>query len=305
MSFLEIQQVTKQYSNHLALDSVSLAIERNSIYGLLGPNGAGKTTLIRIINQITAPDEGLIFLEGKPIKSHDVKRIGYLPEERGLYKKMKVGEQAIYLARLKGLSKAEATQRLKTWFERLDMQSWWDKKVEELSKGMQQKVQFIITVMHEPELLIFDEPFSGFDPVNADIMKREMVRLRDAGATIIFSTHNMESVEELCDDITLINRSKVVLQGNVNQIRQQYRTYIYRIILEGIIETITSSEQFRVLDQTIINNHTSLHIETINSTANEVIASLLPHYTLLSFEEEIPSMNDIFIRIVKEPLPVI
>ena len=305
MSFLEIQHVTKQYSNHLALDSVSLAIERNSIYGLLGPNGAGKTTLIRIINQITAPDEGKVFLEGKPLSSSDIKRIGYLPEERGLYKKMKVGEQVLYLAQLKGLSKTDATQRLKKWFDRLDMQSWWDKKVEELSKGMQQKVQFIITVMHEPELLIFDEPFSGFDPVNADIMKREMVRLRDAGATIIFSTHNMESVEELCDTITLINRSKVVLQGNVNQIRQQFRTHIYRIVLEGTFENIVPAEYFRILDQTIINQHTSLRIETINSTANEVIASLLPHYTLLSFEEEIPSMNDIFINIVKEPIPVI
>lgn len=305
MSFLEIQHVTKQYSNHLALDSVSLAIERNSIYGLLGPNGAGKTTLIRIINQITAPDEGKVFLEGKPLSSSDIKRIGYLPEERGLYKKMKVGEQVLYLAQLKGLSKTDATQRLKKWFDRLDMQSWWDKKVEELSKGMQQKVQFIITVMHEPELLIFDEPFSGFDPVNADIMKREMVRLRDAGATIIFSTHNMESVEELCDTITLINRSKVVLQGNVNQIRQQFRTHIYRIVLEGTSENILSSGHFRILDQTIINQHTTLRIETIDSTANEVIASLLPHHTLLSFEEEIPSMNDIFIRVVKEPAPVI
>jgi len=305
MSFLEIQHVTKQYNNHRALDSVSLSIERNSIYGLLGPNGAGKTTLIRIINQITAPDEGAIFLEGKPLRSSDIKRIGYLPEERGLYKKMKVGEQVLYLAQLKGLSKAEATQRLKKWFDRLDMQSWWDKKVEELSKGMQQKVQFIITVMHEPELLIFDEPFSGFDPVNADIMKQEMVRLRDAGATIIFSTHNMESVEELCDTITLINRSKVVLQGNVNQIRQQFRTHIYRIVLEGTIENIIPPEYFRILDQTIINQHTSLRIETIDSTANDVIASLLPHYTLLSFEEEIPSMNDIFINIVKEPIPVI
>lgn len=305
MSFLEIQHVTKQYNNHRALDSVSLSIERNSIYGLLGPNGAGKTTLIRIINQITAPDEGAIFLEGKPLRSSDIKRIGYLPEERGLYKKMKVGEQVLYLAQLKGLSKAEATQRLKKWFDRLDMQSWWDKKVEELSKGMQQKVQFIITVMHEPELLIFDEPFSGFDPVNADIMKQEMLRLRDAGATIIFSTHNMESVEELCDTITLINRSKVVLQGNVNQIRQQFRTHIYRIVLEGTIENIIPPEYFRILDQTIINQHTSLRIETIDSTANDVIASLLPHYTLLSFEEEIPSMNDIFINIVKEPIPVI
>lgn len=302
MSFLEIQQVTKQYSNHLALDSVTLSIERNSIYGLLGPNGAGKTTLIRIVNQITAPDEGLIFLEGKLLKSSDVKRIGYLPEERGLYKKMKVGDQALYLAQLKGLSKTDATQRLKKWFDRLDMQSWWDKKVEELSKGMQQKVQFIITVMHEPELLIFDEPFSGFDPVNADIMKREMVRLRDAGATIIFSTHNMESVEELCDTITLINRSKVVLQGNVSQIRQQFRTHIYRIAFEGIVEPIVPTEHFRILEQTIINNHTALRIETIDSTVNELIASLLPHYTLLSFEEEIPGMNDIFIRVVKEPI---
>ncbi|MBB3186846.1 ABC transporter ATP-binding protein [Microbacter margulisiae] len=299
MPFIEIQQVTKQYNHHLALDHVNLSIQRNAIYGLLGPNGAGKTTLIRIINQITAPDEGTILLEGFPMKASDIQRIGYMPEERGLYKKMKVGEQALYLAQLKGLSKTEATKRLKEWFERLEMTSWWDKKVQELSKGMQQKVQFIATVMHNPDLLIFDEPFSGFDPVNADIMKREMIRLRNEGATIIFSTHNMESVEELCDNITLINRSKVVLQGNVHEIKQQFKTNIYRIILDGIVDSPTPFGKFKMLDQNIVNNHTLLRIETVSSSANEIITALLPYYTLLSFEEEIPNLNDIFIQIVK------
>lgn len=305
MSFIEIQQVTKQYNHHLALDHVNLSIQRNSIYGLLGPNGAGKTTLIRIINQITAPDEGTILFEGFPMKASDIQRIGYMPEERGLYKKMKVGEQALYLAQLKGLSKTEATKRLKEWFERLEMTSWWDKKVQELSKGMQQKVQFIATVIHNPDLLIFDEPFSGFDPVNADIMKREMIRLRNEGATIIFSTHNMESVEELCDNITLINRSKVVLQGNVHQIKQQFKTNIYRIVLDEIVDSPTPFGKFKILDQNIVNNHTLLRIETVSSSANEIITALLPHYTLLSFEEEIPKMNDIFIQIVKGQTSVI
>ena len=219
MKFLEINNVVKQYSGHRALDGVSLDIPKGTVYGLLGPNGAGKTTLIRIINCITAPDSGEVLLNGKKLQPEDVRNIGYLPEERGLYKKMKVGEQAVYLARLKGMSKAEALQSLKYWFEKFEIQDWWNKKVEELSKGMAQKVQFITTILHKPDLLIFDEPFSGFDPVNADLLKREILELRDQGATIIFSTHNMESVEELCENISLVNKSKIVLQGNVAEIR--------------------------------------------------------------------------------------
>lgn len=300
MAFLEIQNVSKQYNQHLALNQVSLSIQQHSIYGLLGPNGAGKTTLIRIINQITAPDEGSILLNNKPLTAQDIQRIGYLPEERGLYKKMKVGEQALYLAQLKGMSKEDAMIRLKEWFEKLEMQSWWDKKVEDLSKGMQQKVQFIVTVVHEPELLIFDEPFSGFDPMNTAIMKQEMLRLRDKGATIIFSTHNMASVEELCDDITLLNRSTVVLQGAVNAIRQQFRTHIYRLVLEGAHDEMMPSEHYRILTKQISNQNTTLRIEPIDCSPNEIIAQLLQSFNILSFKEEIPSMNDIFIRIVQD-----
>jgi len=299
MAFVEIQNVSKQYNKHVALNQVSLSIQRHSVYGLLGPNGAGKTTLIRIINQITAPDQGSIFLDNKPLRANDIQRIGYLPEERGLYKKMKVGEQSLYLAQLKGMSKADAMIRLKKWFDRLEMQSWWDKKVEDLSKGMQQKVQFIISVVHEPELLIFDEPFSGFDPLNAAIMKQEMLRLRDEGATIIFSTHNMASVEELCDDITMLNRSVVVLQGAVNDIKQQFRTHIYRLVLEGNHEWIAPSPYYQILSKQLINQKTILRIEPVDCHPNEIIAQLLSSFSILSFEEEIPSMNDIFIQIVQ------
>ena len=218
---LSANNITKTYTGHTALDNVSIEVPRGKVYGLLGPNGAGKTTLIRIINHITAPDQGTLTFNGHTLTAQDVYNIGYLPEERGLYKKMKVGEQAIFFARLKGLSKRDATTRLKEWFERLEISNWWDKKVEELSKGMAQKVQFIVTVLHNPELLIFDEPFSGFDPINASIIKREILKLRDAGATIIFSTHNMNSVEELCDNITLINRSHDILSGNVAEIRER------------------------------------------------------------------------------------
>ena len=227
MSLLTVEHVSKHYAGHTALDDVSLTIPRGSVYGLLGPNGAGKTTLIRIINRITAPDEGRVLFGDRELKAEDVYRIGYLPEERGLYKKMKVGEQALFFARLKGLSRRDALKRLKVWFEKFGIESWWDKKVEELSKGMAQKVQFIVTVLHEPELLIFDEPFSGFDPINANLLKEEILALRDKGATIIFSTHNMSSVEELCDHITLINRSKNILSGNVEEIRRSYGANIF------------------------------------------------------------------------------
>src|ERR1041385_8079457 len=229
MSILSVQNVTKRYSNHTALDNVSVEVPEQSVFGLLGPNGAGKTSLIRIINQITGPDEGHIFFSGKLLSPSHTEQIGYLPEERGLYRKMEVGEQAIYLARLKGLSKKEARRRVIYWFEKFDMGAWWKKKVEELSKGMQQKVQFIVTVLHEPRLLILDEPFSGFDPINAQLIKDEILRLREKGSTIIFSTHNMGSVEEMCDNIALINRSKKILEGSVKQIRETYKSNTFTI----------------------------------------------------------------------------
>ena len=220
---IEVLNVSKHYGEHVALNNVSIAVPEQSIYGLLGPNGAGKTTLIRILNQITGPDTGQVLIDGEPLRPQHVERIGYLPEERGLYKKMKVGEQAIYLAQLKGISKAEATRRLKSWFERFEIGEWWDKKVEELSKGMQQKVQFITTVIHEPDILIFDEPFSGFDPINANLLKESILELRDQGATILLSTHNMNSVEELCDSITLINKGVTILVGKVGEIKAKHR----------------------------------------------------------------------------------
>jgi len=300
MSFIEIQNVTKQYSGHRALDGVSMSIERNAVYGLLGPNGAGKTTLIRIINRITAPDSGEVLMDGKPLQAIDVERIGYLPEERGLYKKMKVGEQALYLAQLKGLSRSEATNRLKTWFVKFEIESWWNRKVEELSKGMQQKVQFITTVLHEPQLLIFDEPFSGFDPVNADLLKREMLALRDKGATIIFSTHNMESVEELCDDISLINKSKVVLQGNVHRIREEYRSHIYRVRIEGEQQLQEHEFPFAILSQEASNRTTELRIQSTGLSANDCLSAIMQRHVIVAFEEELPSMNEIFIRVVND-----
>ena len=230
---LRVEHVSKHYSGHTALDDVSLDIPRGSVYGLLGPNGAGKTTLIRIVNRITAPDEGRVLFDGRPLASADVQRIGYLPEERGLYKKMKVGEQALFFARLKGLSRAEAVRRLRVWFDRFDIASWWNRRVEELSKGMAQKVQFIVTVLHEPELLIFDEPFSGFDPINANLLKEEILGLRDRGATVIFSTHNMSSVEEVCDHITLIDRSCNILSGAVDEIRRRHGQNLFRLEYRG------------------------------------------------------------------------
>ena len=248
MALFEAKDVTKQYATQLALDKVSIAVPEQSIYGLLGPNGAGKTTLIRIINQITGPDSGELFLNGKKLKPEDVTLIGYLPEERGLYKKMKVGEQALYFARLKGLSKHEAMKRLKYWFKKLEITDWWGKKVEELSKGMQQKVQFIITVLHEPKLLIFDEPFTGFDPVNANIIKNEILFLRERGATIIFSTHNMGSVEELCDNITLINKAKTILEGSVNDIRNQWAANEYDLVIAGDGK-VEGNGQFSILSR--------------------------------------------------------
>jgi len=297
MILLEVENVVKQFAGHLALDSVSLTVPENTIYGLLGPNGAGKTTLIRIINCITAPDSGEVRLNGKRMTPNDVERIGYLPEERGLYKKMKVGDQALYLARLKGMTKQDALKALKYWFEKFDIQDWWDKKVEELSKGMAQKVQFVTTILHNPKLLIFDEPFSGFDPVNADLMKREILELKRNGATIIFSTHNMETVEDLCENISLVNLSRVVLQGNVAAIRASYatRTYLIRSsspITGDDFELISQVEKDGIVESKILKKQLESN--------NVLLSSLIKQTEIHTFEELLPSMNDIFIETVRK-----
>jgi len=306
MDLLTVKHVTKQYAGHKALDDVSLAIPRGSVYGLLGPNGAGKTTLIRIINRITAPDSGEVLLGDRPIAPEDIYRIGYLPEERGLYKKMKVGEQAVFFARLKGLSRREAIARLKQWFVKFGIEAWWDKKVEELSKGMAQKVQFIVTVLHEPELLIFDEPFSGFDPINANLLKEEILSLRDKGATIIFSTHNMSSVEEICDHITLIDKSHNILSGNVDEIRRRHGSNIFEVQFRGeeqplrdalagrceILESPESDSAYRSIKLRVADD---ADVRAVLAAANEAVE-------LRSFREIIPSMNDIFIRAVNGTL---
>ena len=294
---LEVENVVKQYAGHLALDRVSLTVPENTIYGLLGPNGAGKTTLIRIINCITAPDSGEVRLNGKRITPGDVQHIGYLPEERGLYKKMKVGEQALYLAQLKGMTRHDALNALKYWFEKFEIQPWWDKKVEELSKGMAQKVQFITTVLHNPKLLIFDEPFSGFDPVNADLMKREILNLRQNGATIIFSTHNMETVEDLCENISLVDNAKIVLQGNVAKIRSNYNTRTYLVRSDNPI----SGTDFELLSQEEKNGIIETKIQKMNvGSNNSLLASLIKQTEIHTFEELLPSMNDIFIETVRK-----
>ncbi len=300
MYYLEAKEIVKQYASHRALDNVSISIPENSIYGLLGPNGAGKTTMIRIINQITAPDTGEVLLNGRPLQPEDVHHIGYLPEERGLYKKMKVGEQVLYLARLKGLSKDDAKKQMNYWFDKFGISEWSNKKVEELSKGMQQKIQFITTVLHRPKLLIFDEPFSGFDPVNAEILKKEILELKENGSTIILSTHNMSSVEELCEEITLINRSKAVLQGKVDDIRQQYKKNIFRL---NTTDAVVSDPNglFEVISSRPMHGGTEsfLRIQG-NPTNNEVIRALSDAYQLNAFEEVLPSMQEVFIETVKE-----
>lgn len=295
---LEVRNVEKRYANHVALSGVSLNVPEGSIYGLLGPNGAGKTTLIRIVNQIIAPDSGDVYLNGSPIKQTDVSKIGYLPEERGLYKKMKVGEQAMYLAQLKGLESKIAKQRIESWFEKFEITGWWNKKVEELSKGMQQKVQFITTVIHEPKLLIFDEPFSGFDPVNAVLLKNEILELKSKGATILLSTHNMNSVEALCDSISLIDHSKVVLQGNVEEIRNRNRSHIYRIRIAG--DRFETDNQFVVINRTDRTNGQELRIQSNDHReSQEILRMLVEKNQLIAFEEELPSMEEIFISVVK------
>lgn len=307
-SFIEINNVSKTYGNYKALNNISIKVPRQSIYGLLGPNGAGKTTLIRMLNQITAPDEGEIIFDGEKLNRNHISHIGYLPEERGLYKTMKVGEQAIYLAQLKGVSYKDAEKRLKQWFKKFDILSWWDRKVEELSKGMQQKIQFIVTVIHNPKLLIFDEPFSGFDPINVNLLKKEILELRDKGATIIFSTHNMASVEELCDNIMLINKGQKVLEGSVYQIKQHFKDNKFEIKLR--IEEQSNSQIFKFSDSQVLPEGFNIESEKIDNNGElELIVSadkdinpnILINYlsekgTIVSYRELLPSMNDIFIN---------
>jgi ABC-2 type transport system ATP-binding protein len=303
MAFLKAENITKNYSGQTALDQVGINVEKGSIFGLLGPNGAGKTSLIRIINQITAPDSGEIFLNGEKLNSRHVHNIGYLPEERGLYKKMKIGEQAIYLAMLKGMDRKNAIEKLKFWFRKFEIQSWWDKKIEELSKGMQQKIQFIITILHEPDLLIFDEPFTGFDPINTDLIKQEIIQLKNKGATVIFSTHNMESVEEICDHIALINKSKKILDGPIVEIKHKYKSNIFEILFSGtfnkLMSTFTANYEILETKQSQDKHILKIRILT-NITTNQLLQELMPLGNIISFKEVIPSMNDIFIRVVKE-----
>lgn len=305
MEILQVNNVSKRYTNHVALDNVSLSVPAGSIYGLLGPNGAGKTTLIRIINHITAPDSGAVMFDGHPLTAKDVVSIGYLPEERGLYKKMRVGDQALFFAKLKGLKTREATLELRSWFERFGISDWWNRKVEELSKGMAQKVQFIVTVLHKPKLLIFDEPFSGFDPINANLLKDEILRLRDQGATVIFSTHNMESVETLCENITLINRSRNILSGNVNEIRTRMGRGRYLMTFEGDPSQLLAALGDRVKEHdftTDDNSHTVSARLLLRDDVplRETIALSNQAVELISFDRALPSMNEIFIQTVKE-----
>jgi len=299
---LEIKNIVKQYAQHRALDNVSFTVPKGSIFGLLGPNGAGKTSLIRIINQITGPDQGEIFFDGQKLNQNHIGRIGYLPEERGLYKKMEIGEQMIYLAQLKGLKRDEAIARIKHWFEKMNMQTWWNKKVEDLSKGMQQKVQFVATVVHEPDLIILDEPFSGFDPVNANIIKEEILSLNRNGATIIFSTHRMESVEELCDGIVLINKSKKILEGRVKDIRNAYRNHTFQIQYEGAIVQFPSTEPLFSIGRHVQKEDHSLLTLTLpeGGSINQVLHFLLPYVQIQELHEMIPSIQDIFIQHVTD-----
>lgn len=296
--FLSVQNVVKRYQKHTALNGVSFDIQQGSIFGLLGPNGAGKTTLIRIINQIIGPDEGQILLNGKPLTGTDTRRIGYLPEERGLYKKMKIGDQALYLAKLRGLSNAEARKQVKYWFEKFEIQSWWNKKVEELSKGMQQKVQFICTVLHQPELIILDEPFSGFDPINAELLKQEILYLREQGATIIFSTHRMESVEELCERIALINESQVVLEGDTHEIKRRYSTNSFLLKYEGDLPPLDANFEVQQLPDAYLLKQALITIH--KGGANELLHSIIGQIQIHAVEEQIPSFNEIFIRTVQK-----
>ena len=287
------KDIVKEYGDYIALNKVSITVPKGSIYGLLGPNGAGKTTLMRIINQITAPDSGSLIFDGAPLSKHHISDIGYLPEERGLYKKMKVGEQALYLAQLKGMSYDEALEKLKFWFKKLDILSWWNKKVEELSKGMAQKIQFVVTVIHEPKLLIFDEPFSGFDPINAAIIRREILELSQKGTTIIFSTHRMESVEEICDHIALINKAQTILEGPIEKIKKQFANNSYEVITTD--KVLNENDYFSIISQKE-NNYSLLLKE--GKTQQEALQSIIQQTEIISFRKEIPSMEEIFIKAI-------
>ena len=298
MHYVETKDVVKQFSQHLALNKVSIRVPEGAVFGLLGPNGAGKTTLIRIITRITAPDSGEVLLNGSPLQRDDIYKIGYLPEERGLYKKMKVGEQAMYLARLKGMSRDQAHKEIVKWFNKFEIMGWYNRKVEELSKGMQQKVQFISTIIHNPDLLIFDEPFSGFDPVNAELIKQEMLKLKAEGKTIILSTHNMESVEALCDEIALINKSEVVLQGSVYDLRNQHKKDIYKFRLLTH-EFDNEHLQLDILTNERYNEFTDIRVrKPLHMDQSQLIKLMLDKYKIASFEEELPTMNEVFIETV-------
>ena len=304
-NILEVQNVVKQYGDYTALNNVSLQVPKGSIYGLLGPNGAGKTSLIRIINQITMPDSGVVLLDGEKLKPEHVQYIGYMPEERGLYKTMKVGEQCLYLAQLKGLSKAEAKKELDYWFDRLEIQGWWNKKIQELSKGMAQKIQFVVTVLHKPKLLILDEPFSGFDPVNANLIKDEIIELNRQGTSIIFSTHRMESVEEMCDYIALIHKSNKLIEGKLSDVKKQYRTNNYEVGIltnnvEGLMYDLSQKFTLSPTDFKSLNDELKLEINLGNATPNELLNTLVQRGQVTHFMEKIPSVNDIFIKTVTQ-----
>jgi len=306
MNLISATDVVKDFSGHRALNKVSMEVPEGSVYGLLGPNGAGKTTLLRIINQITAPDQGSVFFGTEPIGPQHRTHIGYLPEERGLYKKMKVGEQALYLAQLKGMSRNDAHRELKQWFRKFEMTAWWDKKVEELSKGMAQKVQFITTVLHKPRLLIFDEPFSGFDPINVNLLKQEILQMKEDGATIIFSTHNMASVEELCDHITLINDAEAILQGDIASIRDTYRANTFRVLFKGDPGRLSAGLEtgFEVLkmDENGLGQQATIRV-TRDGSSNDLLRNLIDITQVKAYEEILPNMNDIFIQVVNDASP--
>ena len=305
-SILEVKNVVKQYGDYTALNNVSLEVPQGSIYGLLGPNGAGKTSLIRIINQITMPDSGEVFLDGEKLNPNHIAHIGYMPEERGLYKTMKVGEQALYLAQLKGLSKQEAKKQLQYWFEKLEIQGWWNKKIQELSKGMAQKIQFVVTVLHQPKLLIFDEPFSGFDPVNANLIKDEILALRDKGTTIIFSTHRMESVEEMCDHIALIHKSNKLIEGPLNDVKKQYRTNTFDVGVvlqnfQALLADISTKYTTKQADFKTLDDELKLSVSLKDGdTPRQLMQYLMQHGDVTYFVEKIPSVNDIFIQTVSQ-----
>ncbi len=303
MGFISIQNIVKEYSGTTALKNVSIEVPKGSVFGLLGPNGAGKTTLIRIINQILAPDSGQILINGEIIEPRHIAHIGYLPEERGLYKKMKIGEQVLYLAQLKGMHKSEASAKLKEWFRKFEIESWWNRRVEELSKGMQQKVQFISTVLHEPSLLILDEPFSGFDPINANAVKQEILALKEKGVSIILSTHNMSSVEELCDNIALINKGNKILDGNVTDIKRTYSSNAFEIRFQGWFDSMSSTlaHEYKITEHVKEGNVTVVKVKLLSDiSTNDLIAHFMKLGTVVSFNEILPSMNDIFINAVEK-----